>query len=841
MFGDDIAFDDLEDISALATPFPEIKVENNNDLLQKELSNLPSPARNSTSIPKEKRSRFIRYMVASVAEGVYQENDDQHYEKNVFLIQEDKKQTTMARLRGDWTHTVICVGDVVHIPFISHTPEVIIDNAKHFIVVHPDRLISCTAVADSFVCTRKSVLQVKVRGISEYTEALVHGNIIHRVIQNALNVGDFKVESIKLEMERVVMDSLKDLYAMDQDEKTALLILNEYADGISKFGSTYVSNKPQPAARVNTDMGVDPSLMMGFETISISKVLDIEEHLWSPTFGIKGMVDASVEMTMSKNDRVIVVPFELKTGKTNKFLTNRAQTLLYTLLMADRYDVDVDAGLLYYSKTNSIYVIPSSHNDLRSLIISRNSLAVAFNNIKVIPPMIKNSHTCQYCFVNDACTIFHKAVERGTGSTSGLFKLFDKKTSHMTDATCKFVEHWWNLLDKEEVDIDYIRKDIWSQPADIREQLGRCLGDMSISLPGSQIDPDMNRWQYSFIRHHSNPNKQLLCNFSTGDPIVISSMEGHTNLAMGFVARISSEEITIDLTEPLRDPPHKTDGFHSTNRQHFNSFVQSLSNPSGFYSTEMKYRIDKDEMTIGMGMLRNNLIQLASLDKEGESKKARLRRLIIDLAKPEFNSDAVSLPSTPYMNPNQRTALKHVLQAEDYTLILGMPGTGKTTTTAEIIRQLVSMGKSVLVAAYTHTALDNVLQKVRDSGVDILRLGNAQKTFVLVGDLYQLPPIVRNQEACDGGLDKSLFSILAEARPESMCYLEFQYRMNSDIMYISNYFVYGGKLKCGNNETARRRLVLPQFEAGLEAIHKSQTQSCKGMSDCWLRTVLDPE
>lgn len=276
-------------------------------------------------------------MVASVTEGIYQENDENYNEKKVFLIQEDKKQTTLAKLRGDWRHTVICVGDVVHIPFISHTPEIVIDNTKHFIIVHPDRLISCTAVADSFVCTRKSVLQVKVRGTSEYTEALVHGNILHRVIQNALNVGDFKVESIKLEMEHVVMDSLKDLYAMDQDEKTALSILNEYADSISRFGSTFVSKIPQPGARVNTDMGIDPSLMMGFETISISKVLDIEEHLWSPTFGIKGMVDASVEMTMSKNNRVIVAPFELKTGKTSKFLTNRAQTLLYTLLMADRY------------------------------------------------------------------------------------------------------------------------------------------------------------------------------------------------------------------------------------------------------------------------------------------------------------------------------------------------------------------------------------------------------------------------------------------------------------------------------------------------------------------------
>lgn len=115
------------------------------------------------------------------------------------------------------------------------------------------------------------------------------------------------------------------------------------------------------------------------------------------------------------------------------------------------------------------------------------------------------------------------------------------------------------------------------------------------------------------------------------------------------------------------------------------------------------------------------------------------------------------------------------------------------------------------------------------------------KTFVLVGDLYQLPPIVRNKEANDGGLDKSLFSILAEARPESICYLEFQYRMNKDIMYISNYFVYGGKLKCGNNETANRELYIPRLETGLKVLHSNQDQSCKGVSDCWLKTVLDPK
>ena len=69
----------------------------------------------------------------------------------------------------------------------------------------------------------------------------------------------------------------------------------------------------------------------------------------------------------------------------------------------------------------------------------------------------------------------------------------------------------------------------------------------------------------------------------------------------------------------------------------------------------------------------------------------------------------------------------YVCIAQDYAIILGMPGTGKTTTTAHIIKTLVERGKSVLLTAYTHTALDNVLVKVRDSGIDVLRLGNPEK------------------------------------------------------------------------------------------------------------------
>src|SRR5579859_5707740 len=71
--------------------------------------------------------------------------------------------------------------------------------------------------------------------------------------------------------------------------------------------------------------------------------------------------------------------------------------------------------------------------------------------------------------------------------------------------------------------------------------------------------------------------------------------------------------------------------------------------------------------------------------------------------------------------------LRALMIAEDYALVLGMPGTGKTTTIAHIIRALVENGKSVLLTSYTHTAVDNILLKLKSDGIKLLRLGSIAK------------------------------------------------------------------------------------------------------------------
>ena len=72
--------------------------------------------------------------------------------------------------------------------------------------------------------------------------------------------------------------------------------------------------------------------------MSVNKLLDVEEKIWSPKYGLKGMIDATVEVTMQdgNDENRLTVPLELKTGR-NSTAAHKAQTALYTLLCSDRY------------------------------------------------------------------------------------------------------------------------------------------------------------------------------------------------------------------------------------------------------------------------------------------------------------------------------------------------------------------------------------------------------------------------------------------------------------------------------------------------------------------------
>ena len=78
----------------------------------------------------------------------------------------------------------------------------------------------------------------------------------------------------------------------------------------------------------------------------------------------------------------------------------------------------------------------------------------------------------------------------------------------------------------------------------------------------------------------------------------------------------------------------------------------------------------------------------------------------------------------PYLNPTQERAVNEVLRAKDVAIVHGPPGTGKTTTLVEAIRETLMREPQVLVCAQSNMAVDWISEKLVDRGINVLRLGN---------------------------------------------------------------------------------------------------------------------
>ncbi|XP_020085618.1 DNA replication ATP-dependent helicase/nuclease DNA2 isoform X2 [Ananas comosus] len=97
--------------------------------------------------------------------------------------------------------------------------------------------------------------------------------------------------------------------------------------------------------------------------------------------------------------------------------------------------------------------------------------------------------------------------------------------------------------------------------------------------------------------------------------------------------------------------------------------------------------------------------------------------------------------------------------------------------------------------------------------------------FVLVGDHYQLPPLVQSTEAQESGMGISLFWRLSEAHPQAISALQCQYRMSAGIMELSNALIYGNRLRCGSSEIADAKLKYSSNEPVA----------------LWLKEIMDPD
>jgi DNA replication ATP-dependent helicase Dna2 len=904
-------------------------------------------------------------------------------EKVIVAEDEHTSIPVSIKLRDSWFNTSIAAGTIVHvaplrqIPIHSSIPgQFIISDAEDsaLLIVNPDHMLSATTVADSFDCMRKAVLQDRIKATSEAAKPLVYGKILHEIFQQALSANQWDDTFLADLVERMVHNHVEGLWELGMtDTVLAIEEIRAKMAELASWARIFVAESPCDAAIVDDKQ--NEKIWM-----SISKLIAIEEHIWSPLYGLKGNIDATIEATVVDHpmepSKKLIAPFEVKTGKTTQSPAHRAQTALYTLLLSDRYDVAVKAGILYYLESSSISRIAPPVNEMRQMLQQRNRLAGYIHRAKYppgspqagdvppptqaieesgLPTMLQTPFKCGKCYAQQSCFAYHALVENGSSDTAGMIDDGKKNHSHVwheavghlqlaskdktyADTVKRWLKKWDRLLTFEESELSRFRKEIWTMGSSEREAAGRCFSNLIIAqdltstaanMTSSIVDGieggggKINRFAYVLSRSGSSARASFteVTQLAVGEPIVVSTEAGQCALANGYIIGLTKHDVTVAVDRKLGSARQRQVDFEADAKQSFKGIMTvgtgTPTSASTSSSPQILYRLDKDEFSNGLALVRNNLVMIMS----SHPIHTKLRNQIIFNAHPAFASSS-TLPAYPVsqlgaMNEDQVAAVTKVLAAQDYALILGMPGTGKTTTIAQVIRALLAEEKTILLTSYTHTAVDNILLKIRDVAPpnSILRLGvpakiNAQvqefcqltatprktideieeaymgcqivaatcmgtnhplfhrrafdvcivdeasqitlptslgpllhaRKFVLVGDHYQLPPLVQNKAALEGGLDVSLFRQLTEEHPEAVATLGKQYRMCEDIMSLSNALIYNGQLRCGS-EAVAKRMLQPVDMSGLSAFHNAEhicSTPSRG-SKCWLAELSRPE
>ena len=508
---------------------------------------------------------------------------------------------------------------------------------------------------------------------------------------------------------------------------------------------------------------------------------------------------------------------ELKTGHNQTPQTSHmAQLTLYNLLTHSRLcqpenNGNLGVGALLYINNEGVRAIHVSPliSELKSLIGQRNAVASQQlmssrpRGVKLLeshcgkekksesrpksvldvmvparlPEMLRDAHSCKRCYANRECMMYAASERALVGEQNSMeehSQAISQVAGSLLEEDFAYFQKWDQLIDLEVDCSTSSAASSWLiQSIEREKKTGKCISALEFDCV-ERAPPDSS--SPSIIRLRRNGGSQLSTSLltlglengchvilSTDDTSLTKSTQTyrpHLHIIRGIIDRLSEDFVCL--------------------RASYDDVVRLdklLAKYKGRAVAPILFRMDRDEVATGVGTLRQNLINLfARPVNEDPSLKKRalrniqLRRLLVHLDAPKFDnsSESVSLSIMPdckksdldeefcRLNPDQQAATKRVLTCHDYCIIQGLPGTGKTSTIAFIVRALVARGQRVLIASYTHSAVDNVLLKLIESGCGKTN-GSPNGSLVRVGQ----------KSVCHNDISPFLVTEIAKSRETS--------------------------------------------------------------------------
>lgn len=164
----------------------------------------------------------------------------------MLLVQiENTKNTKSVHLRDGWLQTPVTPKAYVHIIGDFKNGRCIVDDVHNMLILHPDHLISSTVVADSFSCTRRAVLQERVKATCAPSPPLVYGTILHEIFQAAMIANRWDSEWLSDLITTTATRHLEDLYTIQLQVTQAVEYLKSKMGELQSWAELFVSSQPK--------------------------------------------------------------------------------------------------------------------------------------------------------------------------------------------------------------------------------------------------------------------------------------------------------------------------------------------------------------------------------------------------------------------------------------------------------------------------------------------------------------------------------------------------------------------------------------------------------------------